>query len=113
MRTIDGFYTPAIGTAYSSQTVIRVRWPWLSFLGGSICLTLVFLLLVMLQTRRARVRVWKSSAIAPFFASHSASGEDFGVAGGLSDVWAMEKAAREVRVALVGDRDRWTFRRSG
>ncbi|KAK5997431.1 hypothetical protein PT974_02787 [Cladobotryum mycophilum] len=57
-----------IGESLSLETFITVRWGWLSFLAIQVSLANIFLIAVMVQTRRLDFQVIKSSNIAELFA---------------------------------------------
>lgn len=112
LRLSNGTVSPALGLAKQETTHVHVEWPWLSLMIISICFTLLFLILVILKTRAARVLVWKSSAIAPFFimpgnASTPESTE------GLGRVSAAEEKARTMECELVGRDEGWVLQRVG
>ncbi|MCJ1248803.1 hypothetical protein MMC30_006023 [Trapelia coarctata] len=56
-----GYY---MGTAYSTEAFVRVRWPWLVFPALLVLASVGFFLATVWRTWRADVRVWKSSALA-------------------------------------------------
>lgn len=52
------------GTAYIQVTHVRVRWGWLTFPLALTLLSIVFLILSIIQTRRSSIGAWKSSPLA-------------------------------------------------
>jgi hypothetical protein len=58
---------PANGTAYALQVYIHVRWPWISFTAAILLFTIVFLALIMAQSARHDIGIWKSSPLALIF----------------------------------------------
>ncbi|KAI8625011.1 hypothetical protein F5Y19DRAFT_451963 [Xylariaceae sp. FL1651] len=49
------------GESYNTQTYIRVRWPWITLLATLTIASLFCLIAVIVMTRQARQRIWKSS----------------------------------------------------
>lgn len=60
------FSSPAIGIAYQEKTCIVVQWPWLARPAALVILTLVFLALMMYETRsrEGQSEIWKLSPLA-------------------------------------------------
>lgn len=54
------------GRAYSEETYVEVRWPWLSLPVGLLLMTFIFLVATIMRTSKEKdnVGVWKTSAIA-------------------------------------------------
>lgn len=67
MREVDPNRAKS-GVAYRQQTMVKVRWEWLSLLIIQIGLTLLFVVAVMIQTARLGMDVVKSSNTAELFA---------------------------------------------
>ena len=88
------------GTAYTSQTFVRVHWGWVSMLGGQLVLTSAFLLAIMWESWRAKMQVLKSSTLATMCALDS-TGRD--AVGGISSPSGMERKAKELGVRLGRD----------
>lgn len=55
-----------MGTAYSTETCIRVLWPWLAFPASLILLAMAFLVCVAARTKRRDI-TWKSSSLPLVF----------------------------------------------
>ncbi|KAK3369847.1 hypothetical protein B0H63DRAFT_514111 [Podospora didyma] len=55
---------PAPGKALVDETYVQVRWGWMALPLGVLALAGVLLLVTILQNRRQRTRLWKSSALA-------------------------------------------------
>ncbi|CAG9983269.1 unnamed protein product [Clonostachys byssicola] len=66
----------ATGIAYKSETYVRIRWEWLTFLAAQICLTILFLVAVIVQTAKLDMEVVKSSNMAELFAIHATDSKD-------------------------------------
>ncbi|OAK99218.1 hypothetical protein IQ06DRAFT_378133 [Phaeosphaeriaceae sp. SRC1lsM3a] len=88
---------PVLGTSTALHVYIAIRWPWLIFTGAILLSTLVFFALVVLQSAKNGVVVWKSSPLALLF--HGLQLEDkercepMNLAG-------MEHRAKQIRVQL-------------
>lgn len=54
---------PAHGTSWTVQTVVQVRWAWITLPAVLIILTVVFLVLAALESRTRGVEIWKSSTV--------------------------------------------------
>lgn len=54
---------PAHGASWTVQTVVQVRWAWVTLPAVLIILTMVFLVLAALESRTRGVEVWKSSTV--------------------------------------------------
>lgn len=87
----------ANGTAYNLQVYIHVRWPWLAFVGSILVLTILFFVLVVAQSERHNVAVWKSSPLALLF--HGLKSDEAPRAD-LHSIPEMEKHANKLKVRL-------------
>lgn len=60
---------PAIGVVYQENTCVRIRWPWLAFPAVLVCLTILFLVLMILSNTRqvSTAQDWKSSPLPYLF----------------------------------------------
>ena len=88
----------ALGVTWQSETIVRVRWAWLSLPAALLAASLVFLGATVLGTTRGRVGIWKSSTLALLFHGLGERGEE-GV-GGVEHVVGMEERARRMWVRL-------------
>jgi len=52
------------GTAYALQTLIRIRWPYISLLAAQLGLTIIVLLFTIVATYRSRMQILKGSSLA-------------------------------------------------
>ena len=94
----------AHGTAYGSQTCIRVQWAWLSLPSALVVLAVAFLIATILETRSWQM-TWKSSALALLFHGLDArSREQYGA---MADLPTMEDAAEEVQAKLTMPESGW------
>ncbi|KAF6814700.1 hypothetical protein CSOJ01_03923 [Colletotrichum sojae] len=65
-----------MGVAWNSESFIRVRWPWLTFLIVQVGLSFIILMLIILETATAGVDVVKSSTLPSLFAINSEAKAD-------------------------------------
>lgn len=86
----------ALGIAWESQTIVRVRWKWLSLPCALVAASLLFLGAAAVESTRARVPLWKSNALALVFHGPRELSEY-----GERDVAAMEQSARTLRVRMM------------
>ena len=54
----------AHGTSWTVQTQLHVRWAWIILPAMLIILTMIFLIMIALQSRHRRLDTWKSSTIS-------------------------------------------------
>jgi hypothetical protein len=73
------------------QTYIVVRWEWLSFLAAQILLTIVFQIVVIVQTASMSVGIVKSSNMAELFALYGDDDDN------TSQKWALAAAGLRAR----------------
>lgn len=85
---------PILGTVQVMQTTIHIRWAWLSLLAILVGLTIIFLLAVILDSRRHHTRIWKSSGIAALRAMASTQGPK----GGLIYASTMQHESRGMKM---------------
>ena len=60
--------TTETGTVLATESYVRIKWAWLSFLAIQIVLCIGFLLGIMLQTAVWNVKILKGSSTAALFA---------------------------------------------
>ena len=65
-RSFNGA-VPVRGVAYSFESYVHVRWAWITLPVLVVVLAAAFLASAVWQSRRGRVGVWKSSALAVLF----------------------------------------------
>jgi hypothetical protein len=61
------YQSKAPGTSFSVGNHAVVRWPWLILPGVELVVSLVFLVIVMLETRKAGLMPWTNNPLAYFF----------------------------------------------
>lgn len=59
------------GGAWKSESYIKVRWPWLTFLAAQVLLSVVILVMIITETARSGVDIVKSSTLPSLFAINS------------------------------------------
>jgi hypothetical protein len=80
-----------VGTAYTPQIFVVVRWGWLSMLIVQVTLSSVLLLATAVVTRRRGLQVLKASSLADMFALRRDAPQ---LLGGIYDYGALEKVSR-------------------
>jgi hypothetical protein len=89
---------PVVGMSQTLEVYIAVRWPWLALSGTLLMLTLLFFALVVAQSAKGGVAVWKSSPLALLF--HGLDEQSVERLRDTKEVAEMERRARHVRVQL-------------
>jgi hypothetical protein len=98
-------------TVLEEKTVIRVRWPWLSFPLTLLVAGYVFLGLTIWHTRRLRVRPWKGQRTAFLLAGVNDTIKRF-ASGGLESRNGLEDRVGEMRAYMAyDDEDEIAFKR--
>src|SRR5277367_2842452 len=85
------------GTAYALQTLIRIRWPYISLLVVQLGLTIMVLLFTIVATYRSRMQILKGNSLATMCAL---SQEVKTQLGGMEDMEALKIRAKETIVRL-------------
>lgn len=88
----------ASGTAYKVQVYVDIRWQWLVFTGVILVSTICFFVLVVRQSGKEDVLIWKESPLALLF--HGLQLEDRNEVNGTIDLKGMELKAKNIRVKL-------------
>ncbi|KAK0725177.1 hypothetical protein B0H67DRAFT_123211 [Lasiosphaeris hirsuta] len=107
LRASSGATSPAnndnnravTGTAYKPSLFVAVQWGWLAFLASQIVLSAIFLAAIILWTRRERVPVLKTSALA---AMAALDGQARMILGGVDDLAGLKERAANVHVKVEG-----------
>jgi hypothetical protein len=86
-----------IGTAYAPQTLIHIRWPYISFLAVQVCLTIVVLIFTMIATCRSHMQILKGSSLATMCALNEKAKAKLG---GVGDMDTLKSKAKELNVKL-------------
>ena len=101
------------GTIHTEQAIVVVRWEWLILPLVLEALAIAFLAVTMFMTRRHRLPIWKSSAVALLYHGLQAGMIDCDESYELAS--AMDDVARETRVTLgrpVGEERRMLLTRT-
>src|ERR1700722_6673510 len=85
------------GTAYALQTLIRIRWPYISFLAVQLGLTIIVLLFTIVATYRSRMQILKGNSLATMSALSQRVKTKLG---GMEDMERLKKRAKGMRVEL-------------
>ena len=91
----------AVGVTWTSETIVKVRWAWLTLPCVLLAGTLVFLCFTIIGTRKQQMGIWKSSSLALLFRGleeRSAEGME-----GLGHVVGMQERAGRTWVQLVDE----------
>jgi hypothetical protein len=83
------------GTAYSLQTLIHVRWPYISFLVLQLVLTVIILIFTIIATHWNRVQILKGSSLATMIALSPELKRELGW---MEDIEAVERNAEGLKV---------------
>lgn len=87
----------AVGTAFTSQTIVHIRWGWLAFLASQLLFTFVVLVYTISLTRFSRVQVLKGSSLATMSALNVVAR---GRLGTMENLDALKNRATDVKVKL-------------
>ncbi|KAK3346557.1 hypothetical protein B0T25DRAFT_613123 [Lasiosphaeria hispida] len=101
----DNNHTVA-GTASETSMYVVIYWGWLAFLACQIILSAVFLAIVVVWTRRARVPVLKTSSLA---AMAALDGQARMILGGVDDLAGLKERAANVKVKVEGGEEEGGF----
>ena len=85
------------GTAYAQQTLIRIRWPYLSLLAAQLGLTIIILLFTIVATYRSRMQILKGNSLATMCALSQGIKAELG---GMGDMESLKGRAKGMRVGL-------------
>jgi hypothetical protein len=85
------------GTAYAPQTLIRIRWAYISFLAVQLGLTIIVLLFTIVATYRSRMQILKGNSLATMSALSQGVKTELG---GMEDMERLKRRAQGVRVGL-------------
>jgi hypothetical protein len=86
------------GYIESFETILIVRWEWLGLPAIVLLSSAGFLVTTMLETRRSRIKIWKSSSLPLLYQSLDRLDDGSAV---LENVSEMERDARRLEVRLV------------
>jgi hypothetical protein len=89
---------PIIGVAYDLQVYIAIRWAWLAFAASLLVLMLLFFTLVIIESAKSDVAIWKSSPLALVF--HGLNASSVEKLRGTTELAEMDARARQIEVRL-------------
>jgi hypothetical protein len=110
LRNSSGQLSHALydGTGY--QLGVSIRWQWIALPAAMVLLSLIFLVMVMIQTARSEVDAWKGSPLTFLFFDVEQEMKR-NVVGHTDQVNGIENAVADVKVMLRGHPgDIWTFK---
>ena len=91
-----------IGTTYALQTLIHIRWPYISFIAIQLWLTIIVLLFTIIATYRSRMEILKGNSLATMCAlSQSVKAK----LGGVGDMEGLTSKAKTMKVKLERSED--------
>lgn len=104
----DNHTAPAKGQVFQTETCIHVRWGYIAFPVALVVLTIIFLVVMIIETSRYHNGdAFKSSSLALLF--HGLDAEARSQYGEMGSVRDMEVAAKQMRVRLRRTDKAWEF----
>ncbi|OCK74581.1 hypothetical protein K432DRAFT_409737 [Lepidopterella palustris CBS 459.81] len=85
------------GIAYAPQTLIHIRWPYISFLAVQLWLTIIVLLFTIVATYRSGIQILKENSLATMCALSQNVKADLG---GMQDMKSLKSKAKRMSVRL-------------
>jgi hypothetical protein len=85
------------GTVYVPQTLIHIRWPYISFLAAQIGLTIAVLLYTIIATYRSRIQTLKRNSLGTICAISQAVRDQLGA---MDDMERLKGNAKAMKVKL-------------
>jgi hypothetical protein len=85
------------GTSYGPQTLIHIRWPYISFLAVQLGLTIILLLFTIVATYRSQMQILKRNPLATMCALSQGVKSELG---GMEDMERLKRRAKDIRVRL-------------
>jgi hypothetical protein len=85
------------GIAYAPQTLINIRWLYISFLAAQLGLTIIVLLFTIVATYRSHTQILKGNSLATMCALSQEVKTELG---GMEDMERLKRRAKGVRVGL-------------
>ncbi len=107
MRTHPYSGDPALGTAFISQSYVKSKWEWLIFLSVVEDLSIILLTATIIETRKEKIAILKSSYLASMCALSEESKNYIGAIKSRGEV-LYKASCIEVRLENDGS-DRWTL----
>lgn len=106
MNNVEDFGENVIGTGYRDEVFIHVKWPWLILTATLVLSTMILLLVVMIESSRDGIVLWKSSILALMFHGHGLHDEN---AIPVHQVSQMETMAKGIKAEMLGQHEDWKF----
>lgn len=100
----------AAGTTYTTETVVVVLWEWAIFLMALVIAAFLFVVTVVLDTRKQGMQVWKGNPL-PLLCHGLEDGLKEGH-GALKSIYDMKEVAEGLEVVLVSEQDRWRLEKA-
>ena len=88
------------GSAYSQQIIVAVKWPWMILPFAILALVGVYLISIVVATRRMKLEPWKTSSLAVLMHGF-ADDESKGLVAGAEGLDQMEGLADSLRLKLT------------
>lgn len=105
IATVDPGMSQVMGTMWTNETIMRVRWRWLSFPLALWVVSCTFLCTTIRGTARGKLGAWKSSTLALLY--HGLDDYNNGSLDGSNRIAEMQKAAGKTWVRLEDDGKGW------
>ncbi len=109
MRTHPNSGNPVLGTAFISQSYVKIKWEWLIFLIVLEASSIIFLTATMIETKNAKMAILKSSSLVSMCALGEESKDYIGANESRGGV-LKNALGLEVRLAKDGS-NRWKLER--
>jgi len=91
------------GAAYAPQTLIHIRWPYISFLAAQLGLTIIVLSFTIVATYRGRMQILKGGSLTTMCALSQRAKT---MLGGMEDMERVKRRAKGISVRLERGADR-------
>lgn len=98
------------GSAWTNDTYVYIKWEWLILPISLVALTILFLAITIVQTKRNDMAIWKTSTLALLF--HGLRADDVGLPDGKLRLATMEETARHAKVQWDNEKGVWRRRMS-
>ena len=107
----DSSNLTVVGQVGQTHVYVTVIWPWIILPAFLVIASIVYLMLAMYESKRKRVRVWRTSELALLFHGRKVW-DDYDELHALHRVSELEHAAKEIRVQMVEKSDgEWILHR--
>ena len=107
----DSSNLTVVGQVGQTHVYVTVIWPWIILPAFLVIASIVYLMLAMYESKRKRVRVWRTSELALLFHGRKVW-DDYDELHAPHRVSELEHAAKEIRVQMVEKSDgEWILHR--